>query len=186
MRAGLRAYGRASIAFAAFACALSLLQAAAQAAGNPAVKKTAVLLRGTYPLRGLPFFGPNAIQSLYGEYHLGIEARDAAAALKAASDELGQGNPNRINVWYTREQVVLSSEWKSTVAPGMRILSRPEGRPGIEVLFVKGEGYSLFFECNTDNAELRSFALALNRKFAVFFNNASSDAELSFPALVEY
>lgn len=182
MRAGLRAYGRASIAFAAFACALSLLQAAAQAAGNPAVKKTAVLLRGTYPLRGLPFFGPNAIQSLYGEYHLGIEARDAAAALKAASDELGKSNPNRINVWYTREQVVLSSEWKSTAAPGVRILSRPEA----EVLFVKGEGYSLFLECKAAGSEIRAFALALNRKFSVFFGKASSDTELSFPALVEY
>jgi hypothetical protein len=186
MRAGLRAYGRASIAFAAFACALSLLQAAAQAAGNPAVKKTAVLLRGTYPLRGLPFFGPNAIQSLYGEYHLGIEARDAAAAARAVIEDEEKHKASRVAVWYTREPLVISAEdWKPTASSALRVLAQPD-RPSGSVLFVKGGGYSLFFECNTDNAELRSFALALNRKFAVFFNNASSDAELSFPALVEY
>jgi hypothetical protein len=184
MRSPRRLFGCASAAVLVVSFALSY-HVFAQSNSAPA-KKSALLIRGTFAQRGLPFFGPNAIQSLSGEYLLGDSSRDQAAALKAAQDELGQGNPNRINVWYTREQVVLSSEWKSTVAPGMRILSRPEGRPGIEVLFVKGEGYSLFLECKAVSAEIRAFALALNRKFSVFFGKASNDTELSFPALVEY
>jgi hypothetical protein len=176
----------------AFAVAIALLvlagrapAAAAPAAAAPAAAApAAILLKGAIAERGIPFFGPNAIRALYGEYLLGKSALDAASAVGAAESAPGKDDPRIARLWYTRESVVLSSAWKASGAygAGSRVLDRPEG----PAVFLKGGGYSLFLELASDSPEARSFAQALNRKFAVFFRNASSDAELSFPSTVEY
>jgi hypothetical protein len=178
----------------AFAAAIAILlvagrmpvpaQSAPAAAAKAAAAPAAILLKGAIAERGLPFFGPNAIRALYGEYLLGERAQDAASAVGAAESAPGKDDPRLVRLWYTRESVVLSSAWKASSAygAGSRVLDRPEG-PAVHL---KGEGYSLFLELRSESPEARSFAPALNRKFAVFFRNASSDAELSFPSTVEY
>ncbi len=135
---------------AAILCIVAM-PAQAQPAGAPkpaasaktAAKNVALLLRGAFYERGLPFFGPNAIPVLRGEYLIGGEAEDAVSAIgtapagsEAQAAEAGSG---AATVWYTREMIVLSSAW--TAVPGsanasLRILARPEG----DVLYVKGEG----------------------------------------------
>jgi hypothetical protein len=169
---------------AAIAVLASCESIAAEAAEARAETPAAVLLKGAISARGLPFFGPNAIGALYGEYLLGMRARDAASAVAAAGGAAASDKARLVSVWYTRESVVLSAAWKSSASygPGARVLARPEG----PALFLKGEGYSLFLELAAESPEARSFAQALNRKFAVFFRNAPSDAELSFPSVVEY
>jgi hypothetical protein len=172
------------VVLAAAAILIPMAAAAAAGTAQPVSRApAAVLLKGTISARGLPFFAPNAIGVLYGEYLLGAAARDAASAV-AAGEGSAMDKDRRVSVWYTRESVVLSSAWKpvSPADAGPRVLARPEG----PVLYLKGEGYALFLELRADTAEARSFAQALNRKFSVFFRNASSDAELSFPSVVEY
>ena len=131
-----------------------------------AIRSPARLLSGPAALRGLPFFTPNAIRVLRGEYDLG---------------------PLRVAVWYTREALVFGEAWK--VQPAGRggsakswLLERSAG----PVLAIAEPGYSLFVELPLDSASLRRFAWALDEKFRVFFLNAPTDAELSFPAFVDF
>jgi hypothetical protein len=179
-----RAFAAAIAAFLVVGRISAFAEAAPAAAAPAAAAPAAILLKGAIAERGLPFFGPNAIRALYGEYLLGARARDAASAVGDAGSASGKGDPRLARLWYTRESVVLSQAWKAASAYGSlsRVLDRPEG----PAVFLKGEGYSLFLELAIDSPEARSFAQALNRKFAVFFRNASSDAELSFPSTVEY
>ena len=131
-----------------------------------AIRSPARLLSGPAALRGLPFFAPNAIRVLRGDYDLG---------------------PLRVAVWYTREALVFGEAWKS----------QPSGRGGAAkswllersagpVLAIAEPGYCLFVELSQDSASLRRFAWSLDEKFRVFFLNAPTDAELSFPAFVDF
>jgi|GEM_PF-1439324 len=178
--------GRRSVLLALAATLLiaTVAPASPQATKARPEAPSAVLLRGTFSVRGLPFFGPNAIGALHGEYLLGTRASDAASAVAAAANDPAKYEDRRVSAWYTKERVVLSTGWKASASagPGAFVLARPEG----PVLFLKGEGYSLFLELRAETPETKAFAQALNRKFGVFFRNAASDAELSFPALVEY
>lgn len=152
------------------ACPCGLAAQAAQTAAATgaaeAVSSPARLLSGPAALRGLPFFAPNAIRVLRGEYDLG---------------------PFRVVIWYTREALVFGGSWKA----------QPSGRGGeakswlLEaasgpVLAIAEPGYSLFVELSRDSAPLRRFAWALDEKFRVFFLNAPTDAEISFPAFVDF
>lgn len=143
---------------------------AATAAAAPgalgSLRSPARLLSGPAALRGLPFFAPNAIRVLRGEYDLG---------------------PFRVAVWYTREALVFGEAWK--VQPSGRggaarawLLERAGG----PVLAIVEQGYSLFVELPLDSASMRRFAWAWDEKFRVFFLNAPTDAELSFPAFVDF
>jgi hypothetical protein len=168
---------------ALLALALALASAPVGAAGGAsgAAPGRAVLLRGADAVKGLPFFAPNAIPSLAGLYAL-----DAAGSLADAS---GSGAAAaRVTVWYSREGIVFASDWKRLdpraggyYAESAYSLERGEGT----VLALKSEGYALFFELSGDPREA-AFAKAFSSKFAVFFRNAASDAELSFPAYVDY
>jgi hypothetical protein len=142
----------------------------------------AVLTRGPDSLRGLPFFAPNAIPSLRAEYLIVSVERapeDAASAVDPVRDE------PQVRVWFTREPVVLSGEWKATNSGGRRawVLARAEGLP---VLALVNERYALFLELPQDDSRMRAFAAALERRFTIFFENAPSDADLSLPAFVEF
>lgn len=165
---------RAGVLALSLVAALSLLgprglaaQAAADTApGAAAARSPARLLSGPAALRGLPFFAPNAIRVLRGEYDLG---------------------PFRVVLWYTREALVFGDAWKAQ--PSGRggqakswLLDRPEGT----VLVIAESGYSLLAELPQDSASLRRFLWALDEKFRVFFLNAPTDAELSFPAFVDF
>ncbi|MBL8966712.1 MAG: hypothetical protein JNG85_06860 [Spirochaetaceae bacterium] len=138
--------------------------AEAFAAGQPAGR--AVLLRGPEQRRGLPFFSPNALPALVGEY-------------AAAGD--------RVRVWSTRAPIAFSAAWqvrRLALPAGLeaRLLERGEG----PVLAFRAKGYTLFFEFGAQGAALERFALAFERRFSVFFERSATDAELSFPASVDF
>lgn len=152
-------------------CLLALgLVPAIPAAGAPTASASpapgiARLIKGPYPVKGLPFFETNALPALQGEY------------------SLGQGS---CRVWSCRAGLVFGGDWKAqgrpeAGQPALRIL----GRPASFVLALSGEGYTLFFEAPADSPLLRSFAYAMEKRFRGFFAGAPTDAELSFPAFVD-
>jgi len=176
-------------------CALLLLLAgaaspsrfaalSAQGLGSPPAASSfrAVLTRGPDALRGLPFFAPNAIPSLRVEYL--IIAADSSPEDAASAVDPARAEP-LVRVWFTREAVVLGRDWKETRSGGRQAwsLARAEGLP---VLALLHERYALFLELPQDDARMRAFAAALERRFSVFFENAPSDADLSLPAFVEF
>ena len=133
-------------------------------AGAPA--SPARLLSGPVALRGLPFFSPNAIRALRGEYRLGS---------------------SMVILWSCRDTLVFGPSWKALPSEGsgrlaVRILARDQG----SVLALAAPGYTLFFELPADSATFRRFALALESRFSIFFDSAPTDAELSFPAFVSF
>jgi hypothetical protein len=173
--------GRTILALAA--CAL--LEPAASAQGTTAQvaapARRAILLRGADAAKGLPFFPPNAIAALSGAY---VADRPASPG---ASSAAASGAPETA-VWYSRETLVFSSAWKrvdlgAAGFPDEAAYSLPRG--AFTVLALKAAKYTLFFELSDDPGG-REFARAFDRKFRSFFDNAAGDAELSFPAFVDY
>jgi hypothetical protein len=161
--------------------ALALLFVSGGAAAAPlkaaAAPRRAVLLRGADAVKGLPFFSPNAIAALSGLY-----------ALEKAGAQAEGGAPAQVAVWYSRESIVFAAAWKrvdprgvSSYADAAYSLARGSG----SILAMRSEGYALFFELSDDPRAL-AFARAFSAKFPIFFHNASSDTELSFPAYVDY
>jgi hypothetical protein len=147
------------------------LSAVLCAAAQDGAGSRAILDRGTYAVKGLPFFSPNAIPCLMGEYLFPAPKADL-----------------RIPVWYTREPLVFGAEWARRDMPpyAARVLLRTEGgRQAGAVLSLATARYTLFLELPSDSAAFRDFAVALEQRFAVFFASAPSDAELSFPAYVD-
>jgi len=176
---------RKGIAFVAFALALAAASGTAVAA-----PRRAVLLRGADAVKGLPFFAPNAIAALSGLYTLekpaAADASDSGAG--AAPGKAAPGPAAQVAVWYSRESIVFAPTWKRADSRGVGAyadaaysLERGEGT----VLALKSEGYTLFFEM-TGDPRATDFARAFSGKFPIFFRNAASDAELSFPAFVDY
>jgi len=85
--------------------------------------------------------------------------------------------------------VLFSDAWKAAEtanfrAPVLRVFRLQ--RDVSVVLALKAASYILFLELPEDTVALRRFALALDRRFGFFFENAATDAELSFPSFVEY
>jgi|GEM_PF-6606001 len=138
----------------------------------------ALLVRGTYAFRGLPHFPPNAVPGLAGEYLL--------AAPPVGPDSAAAGTADlSLRVWYTREPLVFGDRWKSgKLGPYTSYELRPDATSML-FLAIASDGHELFLELPRDLPELRSFAVALERKFDQFFVGASSDADLSFPAFVD-
>jgi len=139
--------------------------------------RRAFLVRGPAPVKGLPFFAPNVLPGLAGEYSL-VEPR------------VGEAGAAEFPVWYTRASIVLASTWKRAEAygPGAFLL----GRGPASVLLIRTSRCSLFFELppsaapDAPDSRQRAFIGAFVKKFTVFFDNAATDAELSFPAYVDY
>ena len=155
-------------------------QNAARVADQAAILEgRAILVKGTYAIRGLPFFPPNVIQALGGEYALGGYPSGTA----------GNGSrPIRIPVWYTRERVFFGGPWKRTSVPAYTAysLERGEGGKGGDFILALANGsYILFFAFPEDRPRYRELAAIVERRFAIFFANAKNDAELSFPAYVD-
>ena len=149
--------------------------------------RRALLVRGADSVRGLPFFSTNALAALSGAYSLDGPAANGGAKLSAAVPEAA--------VWYTREALVFGGAWKREDLGGTAVLVL--SRPGASVIALKASRYCLFFEfpsatgsVTTDrgaaDARRRAFIKAFDRKFLAFFENAAADAELSFPAYVDY
>ena len=166
-----------AVAFLAVAASLPAQVEAAPAGASPASEtRRAILVRGAFAVKGLPFFPPNALPALTGIY-----GPDTGSTSPASRQD-------EISVWYTPEALVLGGTWKRTDigGPEAYLIERPQG----PVIVLKSAGYYLFFELpagtSPDDKDRASFARAFDRKFLVFFTNAATDAELSFPAYVDY
>jgi len=186
-RAGRRAAARGALPapfiLLAFLAASGLaVQAAAQAAGSGTSAAAvpggaaaarpelppgrALLLRGPEPRKGLPFFSPNAIPALVGEYEV---------------------SKSLVRVWSSRSPLSFGKSWESIpikLPASLRALRL--ARDGGPVIALAGPDYSLFFELPADTPAFRSFLAAFERRFAFFFEGAPTDAELSFPAYLDY
>jgi hypothetical protein len=174
---------------AAALLAFALLGAAAGGAEGPSPRR-ALLLRGADAVIGLPFFLPNAIAALSGAYALDRPApSDASSPASKAGSEVA--------VWYTRESLVFAPEWKRVeqgAAGSTGVVAYSLARADGTVLAVKTGKYSLFFELPSGglapeasvDSRFAAFVAAFEKKFQAFFVNAASDAELSFPAYVDY
>jgi hypothetical protein len=170
--------------------ALSLVVALSLCATGPlfaaplrAATSRAFLVIGADRVLGLPFFSPNAIPALSGAYELEQASQNASPGLAP--------NAPTLKLWYTRETVVLDSAWKSFDLGEGRAYILSDGDK--EVLALRADRYTLFFKPDKatgaptlDDERTKSFIKAFSRKFLSFFENAASDAELSFPAFVDY
>jgi hypothetical protein len=173
----MRPLGRGALARAvllrAALLALAILLFSSPLAAAPVVRR-AILVRGADSVKGLPFFAPNAIAALSGRYSL-----DGATS---------PGRAEGLAVWYSRESLVFSSAWKRldrSEASSYADAAYSLERDGRSVLALKFEGYVLFLELSGDSREA-AFARAFSAKFSIYFRSAASDAELSFPAYVDY
>jgi hypothetical protein len=163
-----------SVAVLVALAALAARGSAQDKAATDSSAQRAFLVRGAEPVKGLPFFAPNALPALSGAYSLRADAPRGA----------------ELPVWYTRASLVLGSSWKRAegFGPSALLLARPQGR----VLVLRAERYYLFFELPAQGGTVRdeqgrqAFIRAFERKFGAFFDNAPTDAELSFPAYVDY
>jgi hypothetical protein len=169
---------RTAIALVAFA-----LVAAAASSAQASPPRRAILLRGADAVKGLPFFPPNALAALSGAYSL-----DGPASPGSAPRAQAAGAAAEVPVWYSRAPIVPAPSWKRVdlgagLSAGEAAYSFPRGE--LTVLALKEGKYSLFFEL-PDDPRAGAFARAFARKFQAFFDNAADDAELSFPAFVDY
>lgn len=171
----------AAIAFALIALTARLAPSA-PADAPIAGSQRSILVRGAYPVRGLPFFAANALPALVGDYSPAAAGSPGAGAASPAAPA------DVVTVWFTREALVLGSSWKRTSFGGLAayVLTRGQGA----VLGLEPGAYYLFFVLPAgsapDDPGRIAFAKAFDRKFSAFFDNAPTDAELSFPAYVDY
>ncbi|HTX71551.1 MAG TPA: hypothetical protein VMC79_01885 [Rectinemataceae bacterium] len=143
----------------------------------------AILARGTYAFRGLPYFPPNAVPGLAGEYAFMPGA--ASAAPPGAASAQPPGAVLHLRVWYTRESLLFGDGWKRGSLGGYVGYELQPEAGGVIFLALVATGHELFFEFPSDSPALRSFALALETKFSQFFAQSADDTELSFPAYVD-
>jgi hypothetical protein len=129
----------------------------------PAATSRAVLVRGTIPVSGLDFFPTNALPAYEGEYRFRNDS---------------------IRIWFTREVLFFSSEWaprRYGELPGF------ESTSGSRRIFAFREagGYYLIIDFPENAAWISSFITVFRARFDFFLQSAKSDAEISFPAIIE-
>lgn len=144
-------------------------QAPAPKAGGP---RQARLERGPEPVKGLPFFAPNAIAALSGLYSAG---------------------GGSVRVYSCRAELFFGPDWQAlprgelpATASAKALSALVRDRGGRPVIALRAQSYTLFIELPRYAPDLVAFAFAFADRFAPFFSAAPSDAELSFPAFVPY
>ncbi|MEI6385252.1 MAG: hypothetical protein WCQ50_01365 [Spirochaetota bacterium] len=174
---GLRHRGHARL-LAALALAACALACGAETAAPPsgsvaggiplvAPPGRGLLAEGPARVGGLPFFPSNATPALSGSYLV-------------ASD--------RITFWFTRSTLYFSPAWKDSpnlaTATGVPASVLVQGER--QVLALRWKDHSLFLSAPSGRELPRAFVVALVRRFSFFYGSVTSDAELSFPAAVDF
>jgi hypothetical protein len=144
----------------------------------------AILIRGPLIFRGLPFFAPNALPGLSGEYLLSLPAPEPTS--QGSSGASASPQTLRLRVWYTREPLYFDAGWTRGALGRYTIYTSRRGAAGAPVIAFALDRYELFVELPADSAALRRFAAALEDRFALFFAEAATDADLSFPSFVDF
>jgi hypothetical protein len=152
-----------------------------------AQERQAVLIRGNEWQAGIPGFGSNMFNALFGEYRLDIASVNADRAAAAAED--------RFFVRVSREPLLFTSE-------------RWQLWPGIDGAMQRGEGDSLLVGFHFDSpndagswtavfqfsqglssmdpAGINRMINAWTRRFGYFLSLVKSFSDISLPAVVEF
>jgi hypothetical protein len=160
-----RAYRSAFLAFLAASIAfIPVLRyaAAAQSAVSNAPNR-AILARGPIPVNGIPYFPPNALPALEGEYRF----REAT-----------------VDVFFTREILYFPAAWSKARYGEASVFELKSGGR-VVVAYRDASGYYLILDFPPNAAWASRFLAAFRSRFEFFRRSAKTEADLSFPAVVE-
>jgi len=126
----------------------------------------AILLRGPLAARGIPFFPPNVLEAYRGEY---------------------QAGDWRIEVYFTREPLVLPAGWRKASC-GQEALLRLEGEEKPTFCYVEpGDGgYVLFLSFESDAFPWCAWTQAFLQRLRSLLAFSRGLAETPFPAILDY
>ncbi|HUW42579.1 MAG TPA: hypothetical protein VMV90_16365 [Rectinemataceae bacterium] len=147
----------------------------------------AILVSGPLAFRGLPFFSPNALSGLVGEYALAPPAVGAQGPAAAGS---GGGVPVlrtlTARVWFTHEPLYFGARWTRGALGRYTVYSSTDQVTSSVILAFTSDRYELLVELPSGTTAFHRFAMALADRFALFFSESATDADISFPAFVDY
>jgi len=126
----------------------------------------AILLRGPLAARGIPFFPPNVLEAYRGEY---------------------QAGDWRIEVYFTREPLVLPAGWRKAPC-GQEALLRLEGeeKPTFCYLEPAEAGYAVFLSFESDAFPWCAWTQAFLQRLRSLLAFSRELAETPFPAILDY
>jgi len=147
---------------------LAAVPAGAQAARaqQPGSTAQAILERGPLAARGIPFFPPNVLAAYRGEYLAGT---------------------SRIEVYFTREALVLPAGWRKALC-GQEALLRLDGEESFSFCHVEpGEaGYAVFLSFESESFPWCAWTEAFLRRLRYLQAFSQGPADVPFPAILEY
>jgi hypothetical protein len=126
----------------------------------------AVLLRGPLAARGIPFFPPNVLEAWRGEYQAGNA---------------------RIEVYFTREALVLPAGWRKAPC-GQEALLRLEGEEKPTFCYLQpAEGaYAVFLSFEAEAFPWCGWTQAFLQRLRSLLAFSQGEAETPFPAILDY
>lgn len=137
-------------------------------AGAPAGAQSgqAILVRGPLAARGIPFFPPNVLGAHRGEY---------------------QAGDWRIEVYFTREPLVLPAGWRKAPC-GQEALLRLEGeeRPTFCYLEPAEAAYAVFLSFDSGSFPWCAWTQAFLQRLRSLLAFSQGPAETPFPAVLDY
>ena len=137
-------------------------------AGGPAGAQSgqAVLLRGPLAARGIPFFPPNVLEAYRGEY---------------------QAGDWRIEVYFTREPLVLPAGWRKASC-GQEAILRLEGeeKPTFCHLEPAEGAYAVFLSFESGTFPWCAWTQAFLQRLRSLLAFSQGGAEVPFPAVLDY
>jgi hypothetical protein len=137
-------------------------------AGAPAGAQSgqAVLLRGPLAARGIPFFPPNVLEAYRGEY---------------------QAGDWRIEVYFTREPLVLPAGWRRASCGQEAILRlESEEKPTFCCLEPAEGAYAVFFSFESGTFPWCAWTQAFLQRLRSLLAFSQVGAEVPFPAVLDY
>jgi hypothetical protein len=159
------------IAALAVLLCLAAVPAGAQAGQSPRAprdgpKSQAILERGPVAGRGIPFFPPNVLAVFRGEYLAG---------------------QSRIEVYFTREQLVLPAGWRKASC-GQEALLRLDGEEKPTFCYVEpgDAGYVLFLSFAAESFPWCAWTGAFLQRLRSLLAFSQGSEEVAFPAILDY
>lgn len=138
--------------------------AAATPAGAQAQKGSALLVKGPYLVRGIPFLDPNSLPAYRGEY---------------------QTQEGRLEVLFTRQPLVLPQEWKSQRCGKLRLVQVP-WENGYTVCYQDEKGFFLFFSFSFAGPGRCAFIESFLQRFLYLLSFVQNEVDVPLPAVLEW
>jgi hypothetical protein len=137
------------------------------------VGQGAILTQGNLWQPGIPGFGENAFQALYGSYRLEGSEFDAEV----------------FSVWMAREPLYFGNEWQTgTAIGGLEAYRSTQGNRQFIGFYLQEGAWTAVFEMPASLGEARMNRLieAWIGRFLYFFSLAKGPGEISLPAVVNF